>query len=127
MALVLDAGGLRLLAERSTRALALLRALRDRGLWPPLVPAPVLVECLTGDEATDAPIERLVATVNVVTELPEALARRAAWLRTAAGRGSSTEALVVALAEPGGAVLTRGNVRIEAMALFADRVFVERA
>jgi hypothetical protein len=125
--LVLDAGGLRLLAERSTRALALLRALRERGLWPPRVPAPVLVECLSGDEASDEAMERLLGAVDVVTELPEGLARRAAWLRTAAGRGSSTEALVVALAEPDGAVLTRGNVRIEAMALFADRVFVERA
>lgn len=124
---MLDAGGLRLLAERSTRALALLRALRDRGLWPPLVPSPVLVECLSGDESTDAAVEQLLEAVDVVVDLPEPLARRAAWLRTAAGRGSSTEALVVALAEPGGAVLTRGNVRIEAMALFADRVFVERA
>ncbi|MPY92846.1 MAG: hypothetical protein GEV08_07175 [Acidimicrobiia bacterium] len=124
---MLDAGGLRLLAERSTRALALVVALRDRGLWPPLVPAPVLVECLSGDAESDEALERFLHTVDVVTDLGEALARRAAWLRTAAGRGSSTEALVVALAEPGGAVLTRGNVRIEAMALFAERVFVERA
>lgn len=125
--LVLDAGGLRLVAERSTRALALLRALRDVELWPPLVPAPVLIECLSGDAETDEALERALRTVDLVAELPEALCRRAAWLRTAAGRASSTEAIVVALAEPGGAVLTRGNARIEAMALFADRVFVERA
>jgi hypothetical protein len=125
--LVLDAGGVRYLAERSTRALAMLRALRARGLWPPVVPSPVLVECLSGDAEADEAIERFLRTVEVVTDLDGGLARRAAWLRTAAGRGSSTEALVVALAEPGGGVLTRGNVRVEAMALFAERVFVERA
>ncbi len=125
--LVLDAGAVRLLAERSTRSLALLVALRDQGLWPAVVPAPVLVDCLSGDAETDEGIERFLTTVDVVCEVPEALARRAAWLRTAAGRGSTTEALIVALAEPGGAILTRTNVRIEAMALQADSVFVERA
>jgi hypothetical protein len=46
--LVLDSGGVTRLAERSQQAAALVEALRDEGLWPPLVPAVVLVECLQG-------------------------------------------------------------------------------
>ena len=34
------------LAERSPRALALVLALGEQGLWPPHVPTVVLVECL---------------------------------------------------------------------------------
>ena len=54
------------------------------------------------------------------------LARRSAWLRTAANRGTVVDAVVVALAEPGGTVLVVNRPTIEAMALFADGVFVER-
>ena len=125
--LVVDAGGLRRLAERSRPALALQRALAERQLWPPSVPAVVLPDALSGDAARDAPIDRFLACCDVVEAVPEAVARRAAWLRTAAGRGSAADALVVALAEPGGAVLTGGRRDLEALALFAEGVMVERA
>ncbi len=46
--LVLDSGAVTGLAERSGRAAALIAAFRREGLWPPVVPSVVLVECLTG-------------------------------------------------------------------------------
>lgn len=125
--IVLDAAAVRRLAERSQRSLALLDALLERGLWPALVPAVVVAECLTGDAAIDAPVEALLACCDIGTEIDLDVARRAAWLRTAAGRGSAADAIVVASAEPRGAVLTSGRrVDVEALALFADRVYVER-
>ena len=84
-------------------------------------------DALSGDAARDASIDRFLACCDVVEAVPEAVARRAAWLRTAAGRGSAADALVVALAEPGGAVLTGGRRDLEALALFAEGVMVERA
>ncbi len=123
---VLDAGGLRRLADRSTRSLAVVRALRERDLWPALVPAPVLVEALTGDRDADRPVEELVACCDVVEQVGGDTARRGAWLRTAANRGTAVDALVVALAEPGGTVLVHHRPTIEALALFANGVFVER-
>jgi len=94
------------LAHRSSDALAHLRELQRSGLWPPVLPSSVLIECLTGDGHRDAGTNRLVKTCDVVAEVPIALARRAATLRTAARRGSAVDALVVATAEPGGVVLT---------------------
>jgi hypothetical protein len=125
--LVLDAGGVRRLAERDSRSLALLRALGRHKLWPPLVPTVALVECLSGDSERDEPVLRLLRTCELVSDVPVPTARRAAWLRTAAARGTATDALVVALAEPGGSVLSGGRRDLEALALFADEVFVERA
>jgi hypothetical protein len=125
--LVLDAGGLRRLSERTRAALGLQRALAERKLWPPSVPAVVLPDALSGDEERDSPVDRFLACCDVVEEVREGVARRAAWLRTAAGRGSAADALVVAMAEPGGAVLTGGRRDIEALALFAEGVMVERA
>ena len=125
--LVLGSGGVGFLAERSARALAQIRALVRLGLWPPIVPQAVLVDCLTGDVARDAPVERFLKTCSLIGDVSPAILRRAAWLRSAAGRGTAVEALVVALAEPGGAVLHHGRSNLEALALFADRVFVERA
>src|ERR1044071_8923689 len=93
--LVLDSGAVTRLAERSGRAAALIAALRAEGLWPPVVPSMVLVECLTGEGARD-----VAQTVSVP------LARRAAWLRSRARTGSAVDALVIAVAEPGGTVLT---------------------
>ena len=125
--LVLDAGAVRRLAEREGRTLALVSALRAYGLWPPLVPTVALVESLTGDAERDEPVLRLLRTCELVAEVPVPVARRAAWLRTAAGRGTAAEAVVVALAEPGGAVLSGGRRDLEALALFAEDVFVEPA
>ncbi|MHB1524872.1 MAG: hypothetical protein ACYCZN_01105 [Candidatus Dormibacteria bacterium] len=104
--LVLDAGGVSRLAERSRSAAALLITLRGAGLWPPVVPSAVLVESLTGHVGRDASANRLLKGCDVVTELPEPLARRAAALRYHARRGSAVDAIVVATAEPGGTVLT---------------------
>ena len=124
---VLDAGGLSRLAERSLRASALLAALRRDELWPPLVPAPVLVECLTGHAGRDANVNRLLRTCNVVEGVSEVLARRAAALRFAARRGSVIDALVVASAEPDGVVLTSDLGDLRALASHSRGVTVERA
>jgi predicted nucleic acid-binding protein len=124
--LVLDSGAVTRLAERSQAAAALIVALREEGLWPPVVPSVVLVECLQGHAGRDAAENRLLKTCDVVEHLPEATARRAAFLRRRAGRGSAVDALVVAFAEPGGTVLTTDPGDIEALAANAQRVRVER-
>jgi hypothetical protein len=123
---VLDAGALRTLADGSARSLVLLRTLRERDLWPAAVPSVVATEALTGDAPADRPVEALLRCCDVVERIPLSVARRAAWLRTAANRGTAVDAVTVALAEPGGAVLVRNRPVIEAMALFAEAVFVER-
>jgi hypothetical protein len=125
--LVLDAGGMSRLAERTTAAAALLTALRDEGLWPPLVPTPVLIEALHGDAARDASANRLLKTCDVAEDIPERLARRSAYLRTQARRGSAVDALVVACAEPGGSVLTTDPEDLAALATHARDVHIERA
>lgn len=124
--LVLDSGGVSRLSERSTAAAALLGALRDAALWPPLVPTPVLMEALHGDGARDAPVNRLLKTCDLAEDIPESLARRAALLRTRAGRGSAIDALVVAMAEPGGSVLTSDPDDLAALAAHALDVHIER-
>ena len=125
--LILDAGGISRLAERTTAAAALLGALRDEGLWPPVVPTPVLIEALHGDAARDAPENRLLKTCDVLDDITERLARRAAYLRTRARRGSAIDALVVACAEPGGSVLTSDPDDLAALASHAHDVLIERA
>ncbi len=124
--LVLDSTGVSRLAERSRRAVALILALREQGLWPPLVPAIVLVECLQGHAGRDALANRFLKTCDVVEETPESLARRAALLRRKARRGSAVDALVIASAEPGGTALTSDLDDLEALAEHANAVKVER-
>ncbi|MBE7485929.1 MAG: hypothetical protein HS104_38895 [Polyangiaceae bacterium] len=124
---VLDSGGLSRLAERSQRTSALLAALRREELWPPLVPGPVLIECLTGHSGRDANVNRLLRTCNVEERVSEVLARRAAALRFAARRGSAVDALVVASAEPDGVVLTSDVRDLRALAAHSHGVIVERA
>lgn len=123
--LVLDSGGVSVLAERTTAAAALLVALRDQGLWPPVVPTPVLIESLHGEGARDARANRLLGTCDVVEDIPESLARRAALLRTQARRGSAIDALVVASAEPGGSVLTSDPDDLSALSAFARDVLIQ--
>ena len=106
MRAVLDSGGVSWLAQRSPRAAAVIREMRAAGFWPALVPAPVLVECLTGQAGRDAPANQLLKSCAVVTEFPQALARRCARLRCEARRGSAVDAIVVGIAEPDGVVLT---------------------
>lgn len=124
--LVLDAGGVTRLAERSQRTAALLLAFREEDLWPPLVPSVVLVECLQGHPGRDALANRFLKTCDIVEEIAEPLARRAALLRRLARRGSAVDALVVALAEPGGTVLTSDLGDLEALAQYAHDVLVEK-
>lgn len=125
--LVLDSGGVSRLTERTTAVAALLIALRDAGLLPPVVPSPVLMEALQGDPARDALTNRLLETCEVIEDVPESLARRAAMLRTRAGRGSAIDALVVASAEPGGSVLTSDLGDLGSLAAHAKDVRIEPA
>jgi hypothetical protein len=124
--LVLDSGAVTRLAERTRAAAALLAALRDEGLLPAVVPTVVLVECLQGHPARDADVNRFLKTCLIVDELPESLARRAAYLRRTARKGSAVDALVVVHAEPNGTVLTGDTEDVEAIAARANHVRVER-
>jgi hypothetical protein len=124
--LVLDSSGVSRLAERSTRAAALIAALRHEGLWPPVVPTVALVECLQGHPGRDAAVNRLLRSCDIEEALSEPLARRAARLRTGARRGSAVDAIVVASAEPGGTVLTSDLGDLQALAGGADDVTIER-
>lgn len=124
--LVLDSGGVTRLAERSRQAAALILALRAQDLWPPYVPTVVLVECLQGHPGRDALANSFLKTCDIVEEVSEPLARRAAQLRTKARRGSAVDALVVALAEPGGTVLTSDPEDITALAQYAQGVRIEK-
>jgi hypothetical protein len=124
--LVLDSGAVGRLAERTRDAAALILALRRRGLWPPIVPSTVLVECLRGPAGRDANTNAFLRTCDVVPEVPERLARRAALLRAQARQGSAVDALVVAAAEPGGTVLTSDPADLGALAEYADEVTIER-
>lgn len=124
--LVLDSGGVSRLAERTTRAAALIAVFRREGLWPPLVPSVVLVECLSGRPDVDARTNQFLKTCDVRTALPEARARRAALLRGLAQRGSAVDAVVVAASEPGGTVLGGDLADLRALAAHADDVVIER-
>lgn len=123
--LVLDSGGVSALAGRTSRASALLRALRARDLWPPVVPSMVLVESLTGSPHRDATTDRFLKTCEIRSAVPERVARRAATLRSKARRGSAVDALIVALAEPGATVLTSDVGDLTALAANAIDVLVE--
>ena len=125
--LVVDAGGVSRLAERSSRAKELLIELQRDGLWPPIVPSVVLVECLTGHPGRDAATNKLLRACILGEDLSELRARRAAALRTAARRGSAVDAFVVAWAEPDGVVLTSDVGDLRALAAHARNVAVERA
>lgn len=87
----------------------------------------VLVESLTGRPRTDANVNRFLKTCEVVERVPERLARRAASLRAKARQGSAVDALVIALAEPGGNVLGGDLADLRALATYAVDVTVHRA
>jgi len=124
--LVLDSSAVTRLAERSRFAAALIQALRAESLWPPTVPFVVLVECLEGHAGRDADENAFLKTCDIVEEVDETLARRAAFLRRHTRRGSAVDALVVAAAEPGGTVLTSDPRDVDALASHAQRVRIER-
>lgn len=123
--LVLDSGGLSLLASHQRSSVALIRELMEEGLWPPVVPTVVLVESLLGDPRRDAPTNQFLKTCEIEDSIAPGLARRAAELRRRAGTGSAVDAIVVASAEPGGTVLTGDKFDIESLASYADDVAVE--
>ena len=121
----LDSGGLSRLAARTKTSVSLIRALTAQELWPPLVPTMVLVESLHGDAGRDANTHRFLKTGIIESTVSVNVARRAAELRRRARTGSAVDALVVAVAEPDGTVLTGDRADIEALAAHADRVNVE--
>ena len=123
--LVLDSGAVTRLAERSPRAAALIAALRAEGLWPPVVPSVVLIECLSGEGSRDAAEHRFLRSCDVDEGVPVRLARRAAWLRARARTGSAVDALVTAVAEPAGTVLTGDLADLRALARHASDVTIE--
>lgn len=123
--LVLDSGGVSRLASRTKVALSLIQALSSQGLWPPMVPSVVLTESLQGNSSRDANTNRFLKTCDIETIVSVEVARRAAELRRRARAGSAVDALVVALAEPGGTILTGDKADIEALAAFADGVIVQ--
>ena len=123
--LVLDSGGLSRLAAGTKTSVSLIRALTAQELWPPLVPTMVLGESLHGDSGRDADTNRFLRTCIIESTVGVDVARRAAEFRRLARTGSAVDALVVAIAEPGGTVLTGDRADIEALAGHADRVTVE--
>jgi predicted nucleic acid-binding protein len=125
--LVLDSGGVSRLAERSSRAAAIITVFKREGLWPPVVPSLVLVECLSGRQDRDARTNQFLKTCDIDVVLSEERARRAAQLRSLARRGSAVDAVVVATAEPGGTVLTADLGDASALAERANGVLIERS
>jgi hypothetical protein len=125
--LVLDSGGVTRLARRNQNALAKIGALRRLGLWPPVVPSVVLVECLAGKQRFDANVNRFLKTCEILGPVPERVARRAALLRAQAKKGSAVDALVVAIAEPGGDVLSGDLGDLDALSGYAVDVTIHRA
>jgi len=123
--LILDSGGVSRLSARTKAALSLIGALEAQELWPPVVPTMVLVESLQGDPGRDANTHRFLKMCFIEPTVSESTARRAAELRRRARAGSAVDALVVAIAEPGGTVLTGDRADIEALATHADAVVVE--
>jgi hypothetical protein len=124
--LVLDSGGVSHLSARSQDAAALIAVLMRDGFWPPVVPSVVLVESLTGRQRTDVLANRFLKTCNIVESVRERLARRSAVLRALARTGSAVDAIVVAMAEPGGTVLSGDVGDLGALAAYADNVVVQR-
>lgn len=112
---VLDAHGVTALANQRRRVAELL----ERGEWPPIVPAAVLIECLTGDHHRDFHANRFLRSC-AVQEVTEVIARHAALLRTRVNREgvSVTDAVVAATADHagGGIVLTSDLHDLEALA-----------
>jgi hypothetical protein len=123
---VLDSGGLSALARRPEDAAAIIVVFKRDGLWPPLVPSIVLAESLSGRARTDVRVNRLLKTCDVVEHLSERLARRAGQLRALARAGSAVDAVVVAMAEPSGAVLGTDLKDLRALAAHAQDVTVHR-
>lgn len=125
--LVLDSGGVSRLARRRPDSVAMIAAFKAQDLWPPVVPSVVLAESISGRQRNDADINRFLKTCDIVDDLPQHLARRAGALRALARQGSAVDAIVVAVAEPGGAILTSALKDLTALASHANDVHIYRA
>ena len=124
--LVLDSGGITRLSRQRQDSAAMIAVLKRDALWPPIVPSIVLVESLSGRQRDDALVNRFLKTCNIVEQLPDRVARRAAALRSMARQGSAVDAVVIAMAEPGGAVLSGDLDDLRTLAMHADDVIVLR-
>ena len=122
---VLDSGAVSFFAQGSSRAKALAAVLTIEDLWPPVVPTAVLAECLTGHPQKDVKTNKFLKTCEIRTSPTETAARRAARMRTEAGRGSAVDAIVVAAAEPHGVVVTGDTADVGALAANAVDVTIE--
>lgn len=125
---ILDSGAVTRLARRDSRAAARIGSLKQRDIWPPVVPAVVLVECLSGRQGTDAVTNRFLKSCTVEEHLAQQIARKAATLRDRTGRASeisAVDAVVVAMAEPAGMVLSADVEDLGALAAHAHGVAVE--
>ena len=128
-AVVLDSGAVTRLAGRDRRSAARIGSLKRRGIWPPVVPSVVLAECLTGRQSIDAVTNRFLKGCDIEEQLPEQVARNAGRLRDRTGRASeisAVDAVVVAVAEPDGVVLSTDPEDLGALAVHAQGVVVER-
>lgn len=123
-ALILDSGAVTGLARQNRQTSETIRLAGNKDLWSAIVPSLVLVECLTGRQYKDAAVNRFLKRCQVVDGPHERLARRAGSLRAKAGRGSAVDAVVIAMAEPGGAVLTGDFGDLTALAAYAQNVRV---
>ncbi len=104
------------LARRRQDSAALIAVLKRDGLWPPIVPSVVVAESISGRQRTDVNANRLLKTCIVTEDLPEQLARRAGALRALAHQGSAVDAIVVAMAEPYGVILSSDPKDLRALA-----------
>ena len=127
--LILDSVAVTELARRDRRRAARLRSLRDRNFWPPVVPSVVLAECVSGRQSIDARTNLFLKDCDIDVVLPEQAARTAGRLRDLTGRASdisAVDAVVVAMAEPDGVVLTTDLDDLRALAAHARGVIVEQ-
>ena len=124
-AVVLDSGAVTRLARQDHRSAARIESLKRRGIWPPVVPSVVLAECLTGRQRIDAVTNRFLKGCNIAEQLPEQIARNAGRLRDRTGRSSeisAVDAVVIAVAEPDGIVLSTDPEDLGALAVHTQGV-----
>ncbi len=122
--LLIDSGAVDRLARGDEQSVADIRKWKREGGWTPVIPTVVLTECVSGTQHKDARANRFIKTCQVLEELPEDTARRAGQLRSQTKRGSAVDAILVALAEHGGVVITEGTRDLEALASNARNVTV---
>lgn len=105
--LILDSGAVIALARGDQRARAFLARAVQAGAEV-LVPAVVVAETVRGHGPRDAPVNRVIAAIDLVAAADEAAARTAGHLLGATASEETVDALVVAAAihVGGGRILT---------------------